>query len=314
MRQFLQTSLIATTLAAPLFKYPPYAAAVFTLVIVWNHLFPSEQPTPEVLLLPTKIPYLAALKPLDDPTPHIGEHCPTCWEELSGENQPTKLVCGHVYCNSCLLEWIDSGKNTCPICKKVLFLQPLFAGKEAIAAYVHKLRICFVVLDLLITFLRQILAFIACHPTKWEHMHWEWSYLNPLSYLVSYGSLGKNINAIAIVIFEILQLGFAMYGVKVFGPAWFKLFPGDWTLWVSTVFSSFSNCSMEIDRSRHYAWVAWRIMQWRFAGSPGSFLMWGAQVVWSAPADVRETAKDVVVEVVSGWDANGNKFTLERVI
>lgn len=42
--------------------------------------------------------------------------------------------------------------------------------------------------------------------------------------------------------------------------------------------------------------------------------MWGAQVVWSAPADVRETAKDVVVEVVSGWDANGNKFIGERII
>ncbi|THZ68812.1 FAD/NAD(P)-binding domain-containing protein [Aureobasidium pullulans] len=231
MRQFLQTLLIAITLAAPLFKYPPYAAAVFTLVVIWNHLFPSEQPNPEVLLLPTKIPYLAALKPLDDPTPHIGEHCPTCWEELGKDNKPTKLVCGHVYCNSCLLEWIDSGKNTCPICKKVLFQQPLFTGKEAIAAYVHRLRICFVVLGLLITFLRQILAFIACHPAKWEYMRWEWSYLNPFSYLTSYGSWPKDIGAIAVVIFDITQLGYAKYGVKVFGPAWFKIFPGHWAFY-----------------------------------------------------------------------------------
>ncbi|THX46849.1 hypothetical protein D6D06_09891, partial [Aureobasidium pullulans] len=206
MRQFLQTSLIATGLAAPLFKYPPYAAAVFTLVIIWNHLFPSEQPNPEVLLLPTKIPYLAALKPLDDPTPHIGEHCPTCWEELSGENQPTKL--------------------------------PLFTGKEAIAAYVHRLRICFVVLGLLITFLRQILAFIACHPANWEHMRWEWSYLNPFSYLTSYGSWPKDIGAIAVVIFDITQLGSAKYGVKVFGSAWFKIFPGHWALWIWSIWSA----------------------------------------------------------------------------
>ena len=156
MTRILWTLLLATGLAAPLFNYPMYAFVVFAFTILWNHLFPTSNPDPEVLLLPTKKPYLAALKPMENPESVEGEHCPTCWDEFDATKAPTKLSCGHVFCNEDILEWINSGKNTCPVCKKVLFRQPRFQGKDAIAEKVHKARMCFVAISLLTTILRQV--------------------------------------------------------------------------------------------------------------------------------------------------------------
>ncbi|KAI5237512.1 FAD/NAD(P)-binding domain-containing protein [Aureobasidium subglaciale] len=278
MPQIVQTLLTATGLAAPLFRYPIYAAVIFTLTIFWNHLFPTTQTSAEILLLPTKKPYLAALKPLENPASVEGDHCPTCWDELNADNAPTTLACGHVFCNADIREWLDSGKDTCPVCKVVLFQQPIFQGKDAIAEKVHKARVCLAALGLLVTIVRQPLAFIARHPSHLSHMYWRWDYLNPYAYFTGYGSWYRNADAIIMLTLDILQLFVACWSVKRNGNEWFCMFPGHWKWWILSIYPSVKQIKTEIDGSRHYGWVAWRICQWRWEGSPRSFLFWGAKV------------------------------------
>ena len=310
MPQLFKTLVLAAGFAAPLFKYPVYAALIFTLTIFWNHLFPSKQQSPEILLLPTKKLYLAALKPLNDPSSVQGEHCPTCWDELDATNSPTKLSCGHVFCNQDILDWINSGKNICPVCKEVLFQQSMFQGNDYYAEKVHKARICLVALSLLISVLRQPIAFIACNPAHLSHMHWSWDYLNPLAYLTGYGSWFKNTGAIAAAIADIMQLLSAYWGYQKMGAEWFRMFPGRWEWWLLSLYSPISQIKGQIDECGHYAWVAWRICQWRWEGSPESFLFWGSRVVWTEENGVRTVAEgvdDLLVEVTDAWDQFGEK-------
>jgi len=248
--------MLATGLAAPLFIYPVYAALILILTIFWNHLFPSQTPSPEYLLLPTKKPYLAALKPLEDPSPVQGEHCPTCWDELDATNAPTKLSCGHIFCNQDILDWINSSKNTCPVCKEVLFQQSMFQGNDYYAEKVHKARICLVALSLLISIFRQPIAFVACNPAHLSHMYWTWSYLNPLAYLTGYGSIFKDIGAIAAAVADIMQLLSAYWGYKKMGVEWFRIFPGRWEWWLLSLYSPIGQIKGQIDECGHYAWVA----------------------------------------------------------
>jgi hypothetical protein len=311
MLRILSTLALAAGVAAPLFKFPVYAVVVFTFTILWNHIFPSTQPSAEVLLLPTKKPYLAALKPLDDPTPVQGEHCPTCWDELDATNAPTRLACGHVFCNEDIKDWLNSGRNTCPVCKKVLFQQAMFQGNDAIKEKVHKARVCLIAISLLITILRQPLAFVACNPAHLSYMHWSWDYLNPFAYLTGYGPWYKNVSAFLGVAFDVMQLLSTYWGYTKFGPAWFRIFPGHWAWWFLSLYSPASQIRGSIEECRHYGLVAWRICQWRWEGSPGSFLFWRATVVpavKSGVGDVLRSADDLVVEVTAAWDEFGNKI------
>jgi hypothetical protein len=302
MSRLLTSLVLATGFAAPLFKYPVYAAVIFTFTILYTQIFPSTRPNAEVLLLPTKKPYLAGLKPLDDPTLVQGDHCPTCWDELDATNAPTKLACGHVFCNEDIKDWINSGKSTCPVCKKVLFQQPMFQGNDAIKEKVHKARVCLVAMNLLLTILRQICAFIARHPDEFV---WNW---NPIHYLTGYGSLNATISALTITIFDIGSLFFAWYGFKLLGSEWFRLTSGHWGWWLAALFTSASNFNAELDKSRHFIWIAWRICLWRWQGSPGSFLFWDTAVAPVLERGLGERSEELVVELTAAWDKFGRQI------
>jgi hypothetical protein len=304
MLQILSTLALAAGFAAPLFKFPVYAAVVFTFTILWNHIFPSTQPSAEVLLLPTKKPYLAALKPLEDPTPVQGEHCPTCWDELDATNAPTKLACGHVFCNEDIRDWLNSGRNTCPVCKQVLFQQAMFQGNDAVKEKVHKARVCLVAMNLLLTLLRQIFAFIARHPEK--HIHWTYQFLNPIYYLTGYGSTLSTISALAISLFDIAQLLTAYYGFRKLGPEWFRINPGHWGWWLAALYTSVNNFNAEIDKTRQFGWIAWKMCLWRWQGCPGSFFD-PLEAFGLGMRGGGDGVDDLVVEVTAAWDEFGNK-------
>jgi hypothetical protein len=308
MPRILWTLALASGLAAPLFQYPAYAALIFTLTIFWNHLFPSHQPSPGILLLPTKKPYLAALKPLEDPTSVEGEHCPTCWDELDATNAPTKLSCAHVFCNQDIKDWLNSGKNTCPVCKKVLFQQAMFQGKDAYAEKAHKARVCLVAMNLLLTILRQIFAFIARHPEKQIQFTRQW--LNPIYYLTGYGNTGATISAAVTTMLDIIQLLTAYHGFNKMGPEWFKMNPGHWGWWAGAVFTTANNTGTTFQGCRQLGWVAWRILLWRWNGAPRSLYSWdasSADEVSKNMADVAKFTDDVIVEVTAAWDEFGNQ-------
>jgi len=40
--------------------------------------------------------------------------CPICFENAE---QPINLVCGHIFCHSCISSWVTFGRNSCPMCR-----------------------------------------------------------------------------------------------------------------------------------------------------------------------------------------------------
>ena len=44
--------------------------------------------------------------------------CSICLNSVKMTRGTRKLWCGHVFHNSCITEWKDIGKNTCPVCRK----------------------------------------------------------------------------------------------------------------------------------------------------------------------------------------------------
>ena len=44
-------------------------------------------------------------------------HCPICQEVF---NYPMALQCGHVFCNSCINQWLSHQQRTCPECRMVV--------------------------------------------------------------------------------------------------------------------------------------------------------------------------------------------------
>ena len=43
--------------------------------------------------------------------------CPVCLEEYNEDEKVFFLDCGHCYHPNCLIEWIDGGKRSCPMCR-----------------------------------------------------------------------------------------------------------------------------------------------------------------------------------------------------
>lgn len=303
MPQIFSTLLLATGLAAPLFKYPMYAFVVFSLTVLWNHLFPNSKPDPEVLLLPTKKPYLDVLKPLENPETVQGDHCPTCWEEFDATKAPTKLACGHVFCNEDLMEWFKAHKNTCPVCKRVLFQQARFQGKDAISEKVHKARICLVVINLVITLLRQISGYILRH--QGSGIDWTWHLLNPIYYLTGYGSTFKTINAAATTAANIMQLAAAYQGYRGLGPEWFRAFGINSVFWSGVLYCTVINLWSDIRDCTSFAGMAWEICRWKWHGSPANFLWWSKYL---ADRNAEQVDADLVVEITEAWDKAGRKL------
>ncbi|KAF1944780.1 hypothetical protein EJ02DRAFT_78300 [Clathrospora elynae] len=55
---------------------------------------------------------------------------------FSRRNNSMKQIkaCGHAFCSDCLNRWLDK-KNTCPMCRKVLFFVDLWSGYYELGAY-----------------------------------------------------------------------------------------------------------------------------------------------------------------------------------
>ena len=43
-------------------------------------------------------------------------NCTICFTEISEDDKIT-LNCKHYFCNTCIQDWLDKGKNSCPLCR-----------------------------------------------------------------------------------------------------------------------------------------------------------------------------------------------------
>ncbi len=46
--------------------------------------------------------------------------CAICLNEVKSTRTNPPIRCGHVFHSHCLQEWKDQGKNSCPICRKII--------------------------------------------------------------------------------------------------------------------------------------------------------------------------------------------------
>ena len=57
------------------------------------------------------------LDPLDTiSSTSSSNNCTICFTEISEEEKIT-LECKHYFCNTCIQDWLDKGKNSCPLCR-----------------------------------------------------------------------------------------------------------------------------------------------------------------------------------------------------
>ena len=55
--------------------------------------------------------------PLDSISPtSSSNNCTICFTEISEEEKIT-LDCKHFFCNPCIQDWFNNGKNSCPLCR-----------------------------------------------------------------------------------------------------------------------------------------------------------------------------------------------------
>lgn len=48
---------------------------------------------------------------------YVSSSCPICLEDFTSQTRIKTLLCGHKYCESCLLKWLETNA-TCPICRQ----------------------------------------------------------------------------------------------------------------------------------------------------------------------------------------------------
>lgn len=62
----------------------------------------------------------------------IGKNCSCCLKEYEPEDDVAVILCGHLYCEQCLAEWVCSGKKAgsmCPICRFDFTLESIDPSK-----------------------------------------------------------------------------------------------------------------------------------------------------------------------------------------
>ncbi len=71
------------------------------------------------------------ISPLPSPAPQdelvTTTTCSIC---LSNVLQPAGLPCNHIFCFECITEWALGTATTCPLCKKVNSMRPLYDNER----------------------------------------------------------------------------------------------------------------------------------------------------------------------------------------
>jgi len=44
--------------------------------------------------------------------------CPTCLESFTSKNHTVTTKCGHLFHEDCIQSWLETGKTTCPKCRR----------------------------------------------------------------------------------------------------------------------------------------------------------------------------------------------------
>lgn len=86
----------------------------------WAYTPPKPEPPPGLAYLES-IPRVAWTT-----VPEDKDECGICQSKYSDTVTPRQLVCKHLFCSPCIRQWLSpaqTGRNTCPACRKVQFAE-----------------------------------------------------------------------------------------------------------------------------------------------------------------------------------------------
>ena len=69
-------------------------------------------------------------------TPHL--ECSICLGDISNKNR-IKLGCGHIFHTSCMTNWAQQDKDTCPLCRTAIDVDSLITLNQGILEYIGRI-------------------------------------------------------------------------------------------------------------------------------------------------------------------------------
>ncbi|KAF3002874.1 hypothetical protein E8E13_000395 [Curvularia kusanoi] len=68
----------------------------------------------------------------------LTNECSICNERYSDTDRPVAIrQCGHIFCQTCIHSWLETGANTCPLDRRELFAPPVRGQHAVEAALLH---------------------------------------------------------------------------------------------------------------------------------------------------------------------------------
>lgn len=215
-----------------------HASAFLAGTILWYLIFPSLAAAEKRKDLPSRTKYLANLQ-VESGTPEdqAKQDCPTCWHEI---NDPVRLVCGHRFCKTCILQWLSgpSVVDSCPICKRVLFVNPP-STQESLNRLAHKLRVCASIVHIATELLK-------IFPCLWILQGWHTSFMPVFRCATGGLSLWDCFEEVVYIVLSITMVTTARRSFWTHGHDWHQAHLGGWFNIAATV-GWVRHCSSELD-------------------------------------------------------------------
>ena len=221
-----------------------HASALLFGIVLWHTIFPDPPSIETKRHLPSRVEFLASLR-VDPITSegdgNVKEDCPACWEDL---DERIRLVCGHKFCKSCILSWLNgasSAADSCPVCRRVLFIAGNhFSTREYINVLAHKLRICTAMIVITTTMLKVI----SC---SWVLYGWRTS-LMPLVVCTLGGgtSLWKSLDGMLYMVLSLLMAASAQRSFWMHNHNWHQAQLGG-TLNIVATLGWLKHCNSELN-------------------------------------------------------------------
>jgi hypothetical protein len=188
-----------------------HVSALLAGLIIWHCVFPHTPITPDTRLLPSKKQCLQRLQTSKEfSTRQKDGDCPTCWDELES---PIRLNCGHRFCESCIIPWLE-GNDSCPICRKTLYAVKTSNG-ETLNIIAHKLRICAAIINITTTIVKVL-------PCSWILHGWQTTFVPLLQCTMGGTSLIGCLDDLVYIVLSILMVVSAKSAIATHGPEWHR--------------------------------------------------------------------------------------------
>lgn len=237
-------SSLALLILISISKSQLHALALLFGIVLWHTIFPAPASAETRRHLPSKAKFLANLQVLSGASGGdkiVEEDCPACWERLE---QRIRFVCGHKFCKSCALSWLNgtsSAADSCPVCRRVLCnAENSLSTREYIDILAHKLRICASIVIITTTMLKTV-------PCLWILHGWRTSLTPVITCTLGGGtSLWESLDGMLYIVLSVLMAASAQRSFWMHNHNWYQAQLGG-TLNIVATLGWLRHCNSELD-------------------------------------------------------------------